>query len=287
MMVADVDYTKSKTVVEEAIASGVFETMEDNAVLNYLETPPNTNPIWVNLVQSGRKDFVAANTIVDLMNELEDPRRELYFTTVDTIVYDAYEDGEPAEDATPLDTLTVFYGGTYGTSNSYSTYSKPAESITDQAFPASLLTYSDVEFLKAEAAERGMTVEGTAEEHYNEAIRASILEWGGTEDQADDYLAQPEVAYNTAEGDFRQKIGTQKWIALYNRGYEAWTEWRRLDYPVLQMPEDPIAPMPLRLSYPVNEQNLNTKNYDEAAAAMGGDVVTKRLFWDVSESMIE
>jgi hypothetical protein len=39
--------------------------------------PPNTNPVWVDLVQSGRSDFVA-NTI-DFMNNLSDPRRAAYF----------------------------------------------------------------------------------------------------------------------------------------------------------------------------------------------------------------
>jgi hypothetical protein len=29
---------------------------------------PNTNPVWVDLVQSGRSDFVIANTLIDFMN---------------------------------------------------------------------------------------------------------------------------------------------------------------------------------------------------------------------------
>jgi hypothetical protein len=40
---------------------------------------PNTNPVWVDLVQSGRSDFVIANTLVDFMNNLSDPRRSVYF----------------------------------------------------------------------------------------------------------------------------------------------------------------------------------------------------------------
>jgi hypothetical protein len=37
------------------------------------------NPVWVDLVQSGRSDFVIANTLVDFMNNLSDPRRSVYF----------------------------------------------------------------------------------------------------------------------------------------------------------------------------------------------------------------
>jgi hypothetical protein len=39
--------------------------------------PPNTNPVWVDLVQSGRSDFVIANTLIDFMNNLSD--QEEYF----------------------------------------------------------------------------------------------------------------------------------------------------------------------------------------------------------------
>jgi hypothetical protein len=260
MMVADVDPAKAKEVVEQAVAAGVFESNDDNAMFQYLESPPNTNPVWVNLVQSGRKDFVAANTIVDLMVSLDDPRVPLYFTP------DANGD---------------YTGGVYGSSNSYSTFSKPAETVTNPDFPASLLDYSEVEFFLAEAVERGMNVGGTAEEHYDNAVTASILAWGGTEAEAAAYLAQPEVNYSSAPGDYREKIGTQKWIALYNRGHEAWTEYRRLDAPTLNEVENPISEFPLRYPYPVNEQNLNTANYDAAASAMGGDLVTTQLFWDV------
>jgi hypothetical protein len=260
MMLADVDPTTARSVVEQAVAAGVLESNDDNASFPYLESSPNTNPVWVNLVQSGRRDFVAANTIVDLMSDLNDPRVPLFFGT---------------------DREGGFTGGIYGSSNSYSAYSKPSSTITDPENPGVLISYSEVEFFLAEAAARGFNVGGTAQQHYNAAITASILEWGGTEEDAMAYLAQPEVAYATAQGDFRQKIGTQKWIALYNRGHEAWTEYRRLDAPEFNEVESPIGDFPVRYPYPVNEQNLNTANYQAASTAMGGDLVTTRLFWDI------
>ncbi len=280
MMLADVNPSLAKTTVESA-APNVFTSNADNAIFQYKAAPPNTNPVWVNLVQSGRKDFVAANTLVDVMNGLEDPRRNVYFTTVDTIAYSMYEDGEPAEGATPVATLTVFYGGIYGASNNYATYSKPGDVVIKPEAPSTLFDYSEVEFLLAEAAARGFSVTGTAAEHYTNAIRASMESWGVGEADIVAYLAQPEVAYATAEGDFRQKIGTQKWIALYNRGFEAWTEWRRLDAPTLEAPADAVSDIPLRFTYPVTEQNLNTNNYDLAVSNIGEDEVTTTLFWDV------
>ena len=141
-----------------------------------------------------------------------------------------------------------------------------------------MLSYDEVEFFLAEAVQRGYNVGGTAVGHYNAAITASILFWGGTTAEATAYLLQPAVVYNPA--NWKQSIGEQKWIALYNRGWDAWIEWRRLDYPQLVAPATAVSTIPKRYTYPIPEQNLNTANYNAAASAVGGDVVATKLFWD-------
>jgi len=145
------------------------------------------------------------------------------------------------------------------------------------------LDYSETEFGLAEAIERGF-ITGDAAEHYNKGVIASIVYWGGTTEAAAAYLAQPKVAYATATGDYKQKIGFQKWLALYNRGLDAWLEWRRLDYPKLLPPTGGNAPaglqIPLRIIYPITEGTLNGANLKSAADAMGGDLTSVKLFWD-------
>jgi hypothetical protein len=269
MMLADVDIEKARATVQNAIAGGVFQSNDDNAMFFYKSAPPNTNPIWVNLVQSGRKDFVAANTLVDTMLTLGDPRISKYFTE------DATGTADPEVES--------YSGGIYGASNNYATYSKPADLVDNADFPGDILDYAEVEFLLAEAVERGFNagLMGTAEDHYNAAITASMEFWGVEQADIDAYLAQPEVAYSTAGVDYRAKIGFQKWLALYNRGFEAWTEWRRLDAPELIAPEDAVSDVPLRYTYPVSEQNLNTINYDVVVAKIGADDVATTIFWDI------
>jgi hypothetical protein len=123
-------------------------------------------------------------------------------------------------------------------------------------------------------------VGGTAEQHYNAAVTSSIVnDWGGTPAEAQAYLAQSSVAFNTAT--WQERIGEQKWIALYNQPVEGWKEWRRLDYPKLTKPALARTDIPLRFTYPIQEANLNSTNYQAAATAMGGDKVTSRIFWDV------
>lgn len=257
LLIDDVDHAKATALVVAA-APHVFTSAADNAVFRYREEPPNTNPIWDNLVQSNRNDFVPANTIVNMMNSLEDPRRPFYFTL--------YNDG--------------YRGGIYGNGNSFGEFSHVADEIQVPNFPADILSYAEVEFLLAEAVERGMAVGGTAAEHYNKAVAASIAEWGGTETEAAAYLANPKVAYATAEGTWKQKIGNQAWIALYLRGYDAWISWRKLGFPALKKPNLAVTDIPVRFTYPSAEQNLNEANYKQASEAIGGDEVTTKLFWD-------
>jgi hypothetical protein len=257
MLLADADNAAAKAAVESA-ASKVLASNGDNARVTYLSAIPNTNPIYVDLVSSGRHDFVPANTIIDAMNSLEDPRRPFYFTQIDG----------------------AYSGGVYGASNDFLAYSHVADLIQTPTFPGTMFDYSEVEFLLAEAIERGYTVGGTAQQHYNNGITASILDWGGTALEAAAYLAKPQVAYATAAGDWKEKIGTQSWIALYNRGYEAWTKWRRLDYPLLVAPPDALSAFPVRYTYPIEEQTLNGTNWEAASTAIGGDAVDTKLFWD-------
>ena len=270
--IADHDVALSKATVEAAVTDGVLMSSDDNAILVYLGAT-HTNPIYQDVVQSGRDDFVPANTVVDLMNTLADPRRPYYFTTVDT-------------SSTDVEKL-AYVGGIYGESNPFSQYSHIADQIILPDFPGIVITYDEVLFYMAEAAARGFTVGSTAAGLYNQAVTESVLWWGGTPAEAAAYLAQPSVTFSLPA--WREKIGTQAYIAFYTRGLEGYTQWRRLDYPILNVPpaisSDPVAPtdyldIPKRFTYPINEQTLNKTNYDQASTAIGGDNLTTKIFWD-------
>lgn len=259
MTIADVDVAKARAAFESADA-GAFTSAADDAVFEYMPTTPNTNPIWVDLVQSGRADMVAGAPLLDQLTDLDDPRRDDFF--------------EPNNDGD-------WEGGIIGSNNTYAETARPSDKVEAPDAPTVLLDYVEIEFYRAEAAERGFTVTGTAQEHYNNAVTASIVQWGGAPAEATEYLSQSAVNYATAAGDWKQKIGFQKWIALYNRPATGWLEVRRLDFPVLAPPSNPDSGFPNRFAYPANEQTLNPESYTAAAAAIGGDVVETKIFWDV------
>lgn len=270
LILSDVNQTVAQTAVSEA-ASNVISDNSENAMFRYENAPPNNNPLADNLnpLLTSRKDYLSANTLVNKMNDLSDPRRSYYFETVNG----------------------NYIGGLYGFNNTYASFSPINSDVYALDAPAALIDHSEVEFYLAEAVERGF-ITGSASEHYNKGIIASMAFWMGisevqasTSAEVVSYLARPDVLYATAGANYKQKIGTQAWIAFFNRGHEAWTEWRRLDYPVLNPPTGGNAPaglsIPVRLIYPPTEPSLNS-NYAAAATAMGGDVVTYKLFWDVN-----
>ena len=108
-------------------------------------------------MQSGSNDFVAANTLVDFMNGVNDPRRPAYFT--------------------PDGNGTAYIGGIYGSNDNFAAFSHCSDAIIAPDFEGLLMDYAEVEFYLAEAVKRGMTVGGTAASHYNEAITASMQYW--------------------------------------------------------------------------------------------------------------
>jgi len=309
----DVDQTKAVDLVQNNYADA-FAGNSDNAELAYLSSTPNTNPLYEDLVLSGRADFVAANTIVDIMNTLADPRIFDYFSHPVSIAFkvDVNDDGEITayHDSVYTQSMFLFYdldkdgsidsstyksapwtlavsdtaydiyrydGGPYGYSNSYGNYSHPGARFYDPTFPAVLLSYDEVTFYAAIVANKaGVTVDGkSAADLYAAAIQASFDWWG----------AGDASAYIAANPLSDENLATQAWLAAYSRGLVGFTFWRLLDAPTFNKPESPAQGvaddgLPRRMTYPVNEQTLNADNYQAASSAIGGDLLKTMLFWD-------
>ena len=270
MLIVDSDPATAQTMITASAANVVADNSE-NIKIDYQSSPPNTNPVWEDIIQSQRHDFIGTKQFIDTLNTYSDPRLPFFFD--------------------PAIATGIYVGRNPGNNGSaYNNYSQLlGTKLAQPTAPHVFFSYAEMEFLKAECVERGIAVGGTAEEHYNNGIDASIEEWGGTAAQAMAYRTQPMVAYTTAPGDWKEKIGLQSHIAYYNRGYDGWTQWRRLDWPQLVIPflgavqpfKDGETPDVIkRMTYPVVEQNLNKVNYDAASAAIGNDWITQKLWFD-------
>ena len=261
LRIADVDAATSKTKAEEA-AAGVFMSSDYNAAFPFEMTTPNTNPNWVTLVQSGRSDYIMTEQFVNMIVPLNDPRTEVFMQ----------------------DNVIPYVGGVYGVNSEYGAFSHIGIPWHTEDTEGIIIDYTEVCFMLAEANERGYTVGGDAETWYGLGIASSMEYW--TDASAADlatYLAQPTVAYATAGATWQEKIGNQKYLALFGRGWEAWGTWRMLDYPnTFTRPPISGLAVPRRMYYPNNEPQLNGSNYDEAVAAIGGDELDSKVFWDVT-----
>ena len=313
LMYFDDNPTKATTMINEAYADGLIMDPADNASIEYQDGAPGTNPLYEDLVLSGRKDFVVSNTLVDKLNDLGDTRIFAYATDPisfpyhvdanntkkDSTVTDGkgrfiiWKNGTVEYMATPFTILaadslngpSLFEGAVYGTANGYAGVSHIGDRMFEPNLKGTLISSTEVMFLLSEAAARGVAMGGmTAEDYYNAGIISSFADWGRPASEATAYLANTDVAYTTADGgsgNWKQIIGTQAWLALYNRGYAGWTTWRRLDFAGFNPPPDmTLADIPTRLLYPVREATLNGANMAAAAAKIGGDSKTTKLWWD-------
>ena len=252
------DAAAAKSWGEKAIAGGVFTSSADDMRLYYSSAPPHTHPMWETLVQSGRTDYVASATLGDVLNGLADPRRAGFFKNLGG-----------------SDSVT---GAPHGFQVNYYDYSQPGTALEDPTWSHAAISYVEVEFLMAHAAVAGWAGASDAATHYENGIRASIEEWGGSSADADAYMMHPMVAFSSATA--ATQIGVQKWIAMYSNAFEAYAAVRMYDLP-MQTAALAGTVTPNRYSYPLDEYSLNTTNVQAAAANYGGDDTFAKVFWDM------
>ena len=239
----------------------MMESNDDIAQLEYGAYPSN-NPWNDILVQQGRSDWNINSLLVNTLQEFSDPRLEVYATpgSLSNGEYSGHPSGLPGEVATN-------YLGYSATIN---------QGVFAQASsPGVLMSYAELMFTKAEAALDG-DISGDAQAFMEAGIEASFDQYG---------LTVPEGYADQLGGATKESIMTQKWLALFGQGIEAWTELRRTGYPVLPTP-DPRAQfendgvLPTRMQYPSTEYSLNGSNVDAGASLNGGpDNMQTELWW--------
>ena len=281
MRLANVDPTTAQAQIQAAINApgGVDSSNADNARVPWPGDGVYDNPWMVNF--RTRDDHRMSNTLMNKMLPPNDPRVPVYAqpTVQNPAVYAGMPNALTQSGASAYFTISsrpgaVFYGATV--------YSCPTcGARTGAKFPSFVMTYAEVSFTLAEAAERGW-ITGAAAALYNQAIQASMAQWGVTDATAiSTFLADTAIAYKGGTPGLRQ-IALQKWIALYTNGVEAWAEWRRTCVPETLVPGPDAVQntVPRRYQYSVRELSVNGDNVAAAIARQGPDVFSTRMYWD-------
>lgn len=265
-------------------AGGVFQSNADNARLVWPGDGVSDNPFADNL--KTRDDGRLARTMTSLMVPEKDPRIRIYGQpVVDSSAYPGGYGGMPP--ALTQDSANAWYRKAsrpgaifYPGVTSYGTFGTSAGLST----PSYLMTYAELLFIRAEAAERGIggVPHGEAAADYNGAIMASMAQWGVTDAAAiSAFLADPNIAYQGGTAGLKQ-IATQKWIALFSDDAQAWAEWRRTCQPsnVVPGPNTIVPYIPRRYYYSTTEASVNAVNLNAAIGRQGPDNFGTRIYWD-------
>ena len=178
-----------------------------------------------------------------------------------------------------------------------------------------LMTAAEVAFLKAEASLRGWSGAGDAQGNYETGIQLSFDQHGASGSAA--YMADntstpadytdPVNAANSASAmstitiawdaggtneENLERIITQKWIAMFPEGQEAWSEFRRTGYPkifpVVSNQSGGVVDTDIqirRIPFVDSELSTNPEGVSGAVSKLGGpDNGGTRLWWDTGGS---
>ena len=280
-----------QAILNDPANNPVFTGNGDNAELKYLTAAPNQWPLYGARVGSF-DEFRVSKTLTDRLRALGDTRINVFGRPSQKSV----ANGNPVIEGVPnglndVDAL-AYNGGVQGVSRVGYTFACLVCNDNGQAAPdpaaarGILMTYAELQFILAEARQKGFITTGTAETYYLNGINANFNYWQSVVPAAYNlnvaipagYLTQPSVAYTGSDMEKLGKIALQKWIALYFNGLEAWFDWRRTG-----MPEIIPGPanlnnnkVPVRFIYPLSEQSLNGTNRAAAVQRQGPDDLNTR-----------
>ncbi len=314
-----VDPNLAKAEAEKAVAGGVMTTNDQNAMLT--PTINSRNPYWT-ITDWG--EFRMSAAMESVLKGYNDPRMPQYFSPV--IGVDLNSDGTITQAEKDPDGDGSLYEGLrngYAKGNISATLNRVNSDMGVQFLnvgrggsaagaPIRIMAASEVYFLRAEGALENWAMGGTAAELYNKGIEMSMKERTAasaaeiaayiastaTPIPTNDAYATPAlstipVAFEAGGGKERQleQIITQKWLALYPDGVEAWTEARRTGYPKLyprlnsENSDVPANQMMRRLVFVDSEYSNNNAAVTAATQLSeltnkGGNKNSTRLWWD-------
>jgi hypothetical protein len=249
LRISKADPARAKAEAEKAVTAGVMTDIADDAMMIKSATV-STDANGLSFI-SGWNEFRMSASMESMLKGYKDPRLPVYFQpAVKTGEYHGIRNGlTPAQ--LNVEKNTNDYNSNVGSRwISWSTADK--KWVYSYGTPQDIMHCAEAYFLRAEGALNGWNMGDNAQVLYETGIEMSLRQWGVTDGaaiaayktSADTAIAltdeQESVAVNKATIKWaatvaaqREQIGTQKWLALYPDGFEAWAEVRRSGFPIL------------------------------------------------------
>jgi hypothetical protein len=293
MRISEVEPAKAKTEAEAAVAGGVLTDLSDDAYL----TVSGTNYNGYNR-QSGWNEFRMSSTMESLLMGYVDPRLSKWWQpAVNTGLYKGVRNG--------MNVAEIVAPANIPDNTSGPSVNLLPENMT--VTPVTVMYTAEAYFLRAEGALNGWAMGGTPLEFYEKGIEMSLRTWGITDATLiNNYinstnvpmapggyfntpaLTDIPVKFSATPAKQREQILTQKWLALFPEGHEAWAEVRRTGYPKLyplihsDNPALPVGNLIRRIPFLNYDRDRNGPAIDAAEKLLGGpDNAGTRLWWDI------
>lgn len=268
-------------IINDPAQYPIFESNADHATLKYAQAP-NIFPVTGNRIGHWR-DRRLSKTLADRLNNTSDPRLKVYaMPTVESqqafeegsgpLAWAGVRNGEEDENlGSDIDDRVSALGEIFY-----------KDLLVPVLAEGPVMTYAEVQFILAEAAQRGW-ISGNPETYYVNGIKASVNYYNNVSRvpiaATDAFLASPGVKFEQANA--LELIGTQKWVALFFHDMQAWHEWKRTGFPDLKpsIVNNNNDKIPVRFQYPAAQQETNRANYEAAVSRQGEDFINTRLWW--------
>jgi len=302
LRISNVDPARAKTEAEAAVAGGVMATSPaDDALVQRSQKGSDGNGLAI----MEWNEFRMSASMESVLKGYDDPRMPEYFLpSVKTGDYEGLRNGLTSAQLTDEGGLN---------STDYNSHHGPRWSPSDiggtsdyLATSQNVMCTAESYFLRAEGALKGWAMGGTAKNLYEAGIKNSFLQWGIAADAGayaastnvpvapNDFLNSPPmtnipVAFGATQTIQEEQIATQKWIAMFPEGVEAWADYRRSHklklYPVVNSDNPLITNTSTqwlrRMPFLLSEQQTNKAAVEAAIPLLKGpDNTQTPLWWD-------
>ncbi|HVY74964.1 MAG TPA: SusD/RagB family nutrient-binding outer membrane lipoprotein, partial [Puia sp.] len=311
LRISKVDPATAQATAEAAVANGVMTASPgDDAFVARSAKNNDGNGLQS---MSDWNEFRMSATMASVLNGYADPRLPQYFlpTYNSGTLYKGLRNGLSVDQLGQTANLAANNSHVGKRWSSTSVVDKNGNVLGDAnsiATPQNVMVTAESYFNRAEGALLGWNMGGTAQSLYESGIKTSLTQWGITDAAVQnayvasantpvapgDYLNSPAVStvpikWAADMPTELQQIATQKWLALYPDGMEAWADWRRSHvmklYPVVNS-DNPDIPDPTtqwirRIPFLLSETQNNGAAVEAAVPLLNGpDKVTTPLWWD-------
>jgi hypothetical protein len=293
--ISNIDPAKAKTEAESAVANKYG--LLDATTPAFSVVPPDSNPLFT--ISNAWGDIRIGAPFSSILGGYKDPRLAVL--------------AAPATDpAANGQIIGIRQGVPISDKGTYEGFSMMINTVTT---PIKIMGKAESYFLRAEGVLRGWNMGGgSAQSFYEQGIQTSFTETGanGAATYIADATSTPAayadpknpannasplssvtIQWNDAD-NFNTKLErviTQKWIAGFPEGCEAWAEFRRTGYPklypvIVNNSQGAIPPGKFikRFTYTTSFTNASKAQVDAAVTKSfgGSDSPYKSLWWDVN-----